>query len=386
VNHPDPAVRRRGRNALIVIYAILVIAIPTIASLTIVHNGRQVAGVATIATALMVGAALLIRRGFVDAAIALFFCAFLGAMLASALLTGEGRLTAIYCAMPVAVAGVTVNRRGIAAVSAAALAIGAWATFALPNDTPVTEVEVMVAAVTLTAIAVTSTVLGLYGQRQETARADALASSLRTSNDQLEQRVSDRTEQLQHALDRQEQLVAELNELSLRDPLTGLHNRRHADAELPRLVAAADRYEHPLAMAMADLDRFKRINDDHSYQVGDAVLRTFAQILRETTRSSDVVTRYGGEEFLILMPQTSLSQALVLCERIRHEVEAHDWGEVVDGLAVTVSIGVSDSVSSGGLVTIGADADAALHRAKRGGRNRVVAAHQGIHRSSSAAG
>jgi two-component system cell cycle response regulator len=125
---------------------------------------------------------------------------------------------------------------------------------------------------------------------------------------------------------------------------------------------------------MADLDRFKQVNDNHSYSVGDEVLRRFSQIMTDNARGADVVTRYGGEEFLLVMPQTSLEQAQVVCERLRREVECHPWHEVVVGLSVTVSIGVADSARHDGLVTLVGSADHALHEAKRAGRNRVVLA------------
>ena len=376
VDHPDHATRRRARNALVVIYAVVLLGVPASIALFFIPNGRTVGIVALAATAVIALSAVLIRSGHVDLGLALFFTVFVGSFLASVLFTQDSRLVAVYFTMPVGIAGVSLGRRGIAAVTAVCVALAVWATLAYPLDTAITGFEILVASLLLVAIALTSTVLGLRGQRAETERADALASRLRRTNDELETRVTERTEQLQHALDRQEQLVAELAELSLRDPLTGLHNRRHADAELPRLVSAADRHDQPLAMAMADLDRFKAVNDDYAYTVGDEVLRRFALILRESTRSSDVVTRYGGEEFLVLMPQTTVDQAIVLCERVRQQVQDHDWSEVAEGLQVTVSIGLSDSVTSGGLVTLGADADAALHRAKREGRNRVVAAYR----------
>jgi diguanylate cyclase (GGDEF)-like protein len=376
VDHPDHSVRRRARNALVVIYAIVVIAVPATVALFFIPNGLKVGLTAAAATLVIMASAVLIRSGHVDLGLALFFFVFIGSFLLSVLLTQDSRLVAIYFTMPVGIAGVTVDRRGLTIITTVCVVLGVWSTVAYPIDTMITSFEVIVASMLLVAMALTASVLGLEGQRAETQRADALAARLKRSNDELESRVADRTEQLQHALDRQEQLVAELAELSLRDPLTGLHNRRHADAELPRLASAADRHEQPMAMAMADLDHFKQVNDDHTYAVGDEVLRRFALILRQSTRSSDVVTRYGGEEFLVLMPQTTIDQAMVLCERIRQEVQDHDWSEVADGLAVTVSIGLSDSVSSGGLVTLGADADTALHRAKREGRNRVVAAHR----------
>jgi diguanylate cyclase (GGDEF)-like protein len=275
---------------------------------------------------------------------------------------------------------VTLGRRGIAVVTAAAVGIVLVGTLTYPPvDPPPTASEIVLAALFLIVVALVTSRLGLQGLRDETRRADAemlrateLARHLQETNAQLEERVEQRTEELQFALARQESLVAELAELSLRDPLTGLYNRRHADHELPRLVAAAQRYGHPLAMAMADLDHFKQVNDQHSYSVGDEVLRRFARIVQDNARGADVITRYGGEEFLIVMPETTLEQAHVLCERVRSEVERHPWFEVAPDLRQTVSIGIADTVRYDGLVTLASAADAALHDAKRQGRNRVV--------------
>jgi len=374
VDHPDPSVRLRARNALVIVEPIIAIGVVSIFVLAFIPNGIVVAAVAGTATVVFVGAAFLLRSGRVTAGLWVFFVAFLGAFAAVPLISHDARLSAVYCAMPVAVAGITLSRRGVAAVTVAAVVIAVVGTTVYPpTDPPPKPFEVVIAALFLMAIGLTTSLLGLEGQRAETRRADELARGLQSANAELEQRVADRTQQLQFALERQEALVAELAELTLRDPLTGLHNRRHADHELPRLLAAADRYEHPLAMAMADLDHFKNVNDDFSYNVGDEVLRRFSAILAREARAADVVTRYGGEEFLVAMPQTALEQALVLCERIRSEVQAYPWHEVAPGLNVTVSIGVSDSSRSGGLVGLSADADSALHRAKREGRNRVVA-------------
>jgi diguanylate cyclase (GGDEF)-like protein len=374
VDHPDPSVRLRARNALVIVESIIVIGVLSVFALAFIPNGMLVSSVAGSATLVFVGAVVLLRSGRVTAGFCVFFAAFLGAFAAVPLLGHDARLSAVYCAMPVAVAGITLNRRGVAAVTAVAVLIAVVGTSIYPpTNPPPKPFEIIVAALLLMAIALTTSLLGLEGQRLETRRADELARSLQSANAELEQRVADRTQQLRLAHDRQEALVAELAELSLRDPLTGLHNRRHADHELPRLLAAADRYDHPLAMAMADLDHFKLVNDDFNYTVGDEVLRRFSGILARQARAADVVTRYGGEEFLVAMPQTAIEQALVLCERVRSEAEAHPWHEIAPGLRVTVSIGVTDSTRSGGLVGLSTDADAALHRAKREGRNRVVA-------------
>jgi diguanylate cyclase (GGDEF)-like protein len=156
-----------------------------------------------------------------------------------------------------------------------------------------------------------------------------------------------------------------------RDQLTGLGNRREAEARWPELLRAAKAHEAPLAVAMLDLDQFKQVNDQHGHAVGDAVLVALARLLQAHTRASDLVARLGGEEFLIVLPDTEAARAQEVCERLRARVEGHDWGALVPGLAVTVSIGLSQAPPYDAK-TLSLRADAALYRAKAAGRNRLV--------------
>jgi diguanylate cyclase (GGDEF)-like protein len=381
VDHADARVARRGRNALVVFYGAIACGLPSIVALFFIPHGP---GLSVIIAVFCVCAALctrLVHRGKVDLGVGLFFVAMLAAELAFPIVSQDSRLTGVYLVIPVAIAGVTLERRGLLAVAVASMVVAVAVTLSYPPvDPPPSAFEIALAALILTSFVLVATWLGSDSLRREAQRADdaadrerQLAQGLAKANQELEDRVARRTEELEFALTRQEALVAELAELSLRDPLTGLHNRRHADHELPRLLAAAERYGHPMAMAMADLDHFKAVNDDHNYAIGDEVLQRFARILESTCRTTDVVTRYGGEEFLVMMPQTTVEQGLVVCERLRVEVERHPWDELVAGLSVTVSIGIADTAHSGGLVTLVAASDTALHRAKREGRNRVVA-------------
>ncbi len=166
--------------------------------------------------------------------------------------------------------------------------------------------------------------------------------------------------------------TAQLKELSIRDPLTDLFNRRHFDAQAERLYAQAMRYGHPLTVAVGDLDFFKKINDGFSHATGDEVLRRVATLLLEGTRKSDLVARYGGEEFVILFPESGLAQAAHCCEKLRQSIEAHPWHEIQAGLQVTMSIGLSDQRDAGSVEKMLIAADAYLYQAKHGGRNRVL--------------
>jgi diguanylate cyclase (GGDEF)-like protein len=166
----------------------------------------------------------------------------------------------------------------------------------------------------------------------------------------------------------------ELERLSVTDELTGLANRRHLDAELEREVQRHARHKRACAVLMLDVDRFKSLNDTHGHPAGDAVLRQLARILLENTRKGDTVARFGGEEFLVILPETSKDDACRLAERIRSAVEERAF-VFVDGEAIhrTVSVGVAsypeDALNAVALVQC---ADEALYRAKRAGKNCVL--------------
>ncbi|WP_156413593.1 GGDEF domain-containing protein [Lacimicrobium alkaliphilum] len=162
-----------------------------------------------------------------------------------------------------------------------------------------------------------------------------------------------------------------MQELSLRDELTGLHNRRYFNQQFRLMHHQAMRYGDPLTLALGDIDHFKLINDRYSHQIGDAVLRQLAQLMQEEVRESDVLARYGGEEFVLLMPQTSNDQAEALLNRIRTKVESWPWEKICKGLAVTISFGISDKLEKDMGHSMLVDADNKLYQAKDQGRNRV---------------
>ncbi|MDP1633335.1 MAG: diguanylate cyclase, partial [Gallionellaceae bacterium] len=162
---------------------------------------------------------------------------------------------------------------------------------------------------------------------------------------------------------------------ALTDPLTGLYNRRHAVERLLETWAAANRTAHPLSVILVDLDRFKTINDTYGHPAGDAVLRQFAEILRGDSRLPDVACRIGGEEFLVLLPDTALDGAMSHAERIRLACEAARFAADGGELMVTASFGVAEkTVSMSNYEELLNAADRALYAAKQQGRNRVVAA------------
>lgn len=157
------------------------------------------------------------------------------------------------------------------------------------------------------------------------------------------------------------------------DGLTGLWNRAYFEGRLGTELSLARRAQQPLACVMIDLDHFKRVNDHFGHPFGDEVLRSVGQILTETCRSEDVVCRYGGEEFVILAPNTLAQAAIELAERVRQVIQAQIWSHGGKTVNVTCSAGVADLQNSPP-PTLLEQADAALYQAKHAGRNRVVLA------------
>jgi two-component system, cell cycle response regulator len=170
---------------------------------------------------------------------------------------------------------------------------------------------------------------------------------------------------------------AEVLALSHSDALTGVGNRRYLDTALQQQVAQALQTGAPLSVVMTDLDHFKAVNDTHGHPAGDAVLAAFGAQLRQNSRASDVVARFGGEEFLVLMPETPLASAADWAERMRALCERTTVAPLP--APITVSLGVATLHHSAASATeairqLIQDADAALYQAKRAGRNRVVVA------------
>jgi diguanylate cyclase (GGDEF)-like protein len=157
---------------------------------------------------------------------------------------------------------------------------------------------------------------------------------------------------------------------ALVDGLTGLANRRAVSDALHAEAARAERFETPLSVVLADLDEFKEVNDAHGHAVGDEVLRVFAAVLRETLRESDVAGRWGGEEFLLLLPGADEEGAAQLAERVRIGLAAGGIPSV-PGLRVTASFGVAEYAGQTKTEELVAGADSALYRAKRAGKDRV---------------
>lgn len=162
---------------------------------------------------------------------------------------------------------------------------------------------------------------------------------------------------------------AELDHIARSDPLTGLANRRHLDEQLAVHAASAARHHHELSVAVVDIDNFKSVNDTYGHSTGDTVLREVARRLAGSARVEDVVGRWGGEEFLVILPHCSVDDAAIVSERIRQAVGATPI-QAEDSISIQVTISVG--CAGGTLDRVIERADAALYAAKKGGRNRTV--------------
>ena len=197
---------------------------------------------------------------------------------------------------------------------------------------------------------------------------------------ELEARVKSllRIKALQEALAERERELSDMNDMLLRisltDGLTGIDNRRSLETKLHEMFKHSHRLEEPLACVMCDIDHFKKVNDTYGHQVGDDVLKEFAQILKGEAREIDSVGRYGGEEFLLLLPGTVLDSAATFADRLRQRVEQHTFSYEGGTFKRTMSCGVAawphPKVTDAEAMLKAADD--ALYVAKEMGRNRVI--------------
>lgn len=169
-----------------------------------------------------------------------------------------------------------------------------------------------------------------------------------------------------------ERTGANMTHLAITDPLTRIMNRRGITVSLLDAMAQAERYNTPLSVAMGDIDRFKRINDTHGHEAGDKVLAQIGSVLSDALRMPDKVGRYGGEEFLIIFPHTTLAQARKIAERMRAAVQKADFDLGNIRAEITMSLGVTQFQKGEDLEQLLSRVDKALYQAKSGGRNLVA--------------
>jgi diguanylate cyclase (GGDEF)-like protein len=180
--------------------------------------------------------------------------------------------------------------------------------------------------------------------------------------------------ELKYTRDELKKVLIELETLATTDPLTGIANRRHLLTLGEREFSRVARYNRPFSILMIDLDRFKNINDSYGHGIGDEVLKKMAEVTLNVLRTVDYFGRFGGEEFVILLPETNLQDAKEVAERIGKKIAAMEFIHLEKIIKITVSIGVSNyQIGDTKIDDILRRADAALYQAKRLGRDRVVA-------------
>ena len=168
-----------------------------------------------------------------------------------------------------------------------------------------------------------------------------------------------------------DKLVEDLKKEAVYDSLTGCYNKKEIEVLFEKFLEESLRYNTPLSIMMIDIDYFKKVNDTYGHLAGDFILKEVANIIKNTIRSSDICGRFGGEEFLILLPNTKLSGAMKLAERIRENIQNHKFVFNDKKITITVSIGITSASKNDSVFSLIERADEALYEAKNKGRNRV---------------
>ena len=203
----------------------------------------------------------------------------------------------------------------------------------------------------------------------KTAQTEALRSRDKMLN------ASKEVQEAEARIHELESKLEEMSELVREDQLTGSLNRRGLDDVFERELARADRRKSPLCIAMLDLDDFKRLNDTHGHTAGDEALIHLVRVIKDTLRTMDVIARFGGEEFLIVLPDTSMDDAMLTVTRVQRELTKRIFMHNNERLLITFSAGVALRLEGEDQISMVKRADEALYKAKRAGKNRVIAAN-----------
>jgi diguanylate cyclase len=199
----------------------------------------------------------------------------------------------------------------------------------------------------------------------------SVTRTVRDANEKLEQQLAQSSEEVDTLRRNMERIQKE----AMNDPLTGVKNRKTFDQEIERCILSARKEGEPLALMMADVDHFKRFNDQWGHQTGDHVLRLVAEVMKANVKGKDTLARYGGEEFSIILPGTTLENAKMLADRMRRAIESRRLKKrrtEEDLGLITISIGVAQWRPNEPSDTLIERADSCLYMAKAAGRNRVV--------------
>ena len=166
--------------------------------------------------------------------------------------------------------------------------------------------------------------------------------------------------------------LQEKHEQAVRDPLTGLHNRLAYDERIVQEFARWKRYDKPMVLMMIDIDHFKNINDNYGHKAGDKALVLIANQISNNLRESDFLARFGGEEFVVLMPETDIDSAIIASDKLLKAVEACEFHYQNAKVNITISAGLAQLRKDDNTDTLFKRADAAMYRAKETGRNRCL--------------
>ncbi len=188
----------------------------------------------------------------------------------------------------------------------------------------------------------------------------------------INQSLKDELEAARRVLEKQKNAIENIKELSLRDQLTGLYLRRHMKDVLDDLLYNFNRYKKVFSIIMMDLDDFKDINDTYGHLAGDGVLKTVASILKRHTRQSDISFRYGGDEFIVLLPETQLEDALVVAEKIRKKISSVRFKKNEVEFTCSVSLGVTQVKEGDSVESILERVDEALYKTKRTSKGEIT--------------
>ena len=238
---------------------------------------------------------------------------------------------------------------------------------------PDLTIDIVAAALAATG----SLALGLWLLRPTARAFDDLSDRLDESRRELEDQqreIEDANRRLRAQNDALRRANEVLAQLSLTDGLTRLHNHRHFQDQFAREAKRADRTGQPLALALVDIDDFKRLNDELGHAAGDAVLQGVARLMADELRETDFLSRYGGEEFALLATQTDLAGATALAEKLRTKIANADLPVVGPRGRVSVTVSVGVALYDGATTSTFDSADRALYEAKGAGKDCVIAA------------
>ncbi|MDF1877579.1 GGDEF domain-containing protein [Sulfurimonas sp. SAG-AH-194-L11] len=206
-----------------------------------------------------------------------------------------------------------------------------------------------------------SNICKIFGISREFTKIITIQNELNTLNETLEKKVQERTRDLKIALN-------EMKKLSITDKLTGLYNRLKLDEVLSSKVKLLERYDETFSLIIIDIDLFKNVNDTYGHIVGDKVLLEFSTLLKNSVRETDILGRWGGEEFLVICPNSNLQGTKILAESLRVEIAAYKFSHIGH---LTASFGVTEFKNEDTLQSILNRSDIALYQAKDSGRNCV---------------